>query len=178
MFYKEDPGSIPAARRLAEEVFGEKWADRGVGINEDGPREAWVWGIGADRPLSYRYGLYLVSSTCCESVIAILISGSAMSGLLCSAFPICCANYGARALLSLVACSTRTRKRFMLTQKHSSRSASASCTQALSRSRPWGLFRNSHGLCAQHDAFSTAGCRARATRKGRDRLGRRTTAEE
>ena len=155
MFYKKDPGSIPAARKLAEEVFGEKWADRGVGIYEDGPIiEAWVWGIGADRPLSYRYGLYLVSSTCCESVIVIVLPGSAMFVLLCSFFPICCANYGGRALLSLVAYSTRTRKIFMLAQKHSSRTASASsCTQALSRSRPRGLFRNSHGLRAQHDAF-------------------------
>ena len=49
--------------------------------------------------------------------------------LLCSFYPICCANYGGRALLSLVAYSTRTRKIFMLAQKHSSRTASAfSCT--------------------------------------------------
>ena len=49
-FYKKDPESIPAARKLAEEVFGKMWADRGVGIYkgiyEDGPIEAWIWGIG------------------------------------------------------------------------------------------------------------------------------------
>lgn len=45
-FYKKDPESIPAARRLADEVFGEKWEERGVGIYEDGPKEAQVWGIG------------------------------------------------------------------------------------------------------------------------------------
>jgi alpha-mannosidase len=27
-------------------VFGEKWEERGVGIYEDGPKEAQVWGIG------------------------------------------------------------------------------------------------------------------------------------
>jgi alpha-mannosidase len=45
-FYKKDPESIPAARRLADEVFGEKWEERGVGIYEHGPKEAQVWGIG------------------------------------------------------------------------------------------------------------------------------------
>ena len=45
-FYKKDPESIPAGRRLADEVFGEKWEERGVGIYEDGPKEAQVWGIG------------------------------------------------------------------------------------------------------------------------------------
>lgn len=45
-FYKKDPESIPAARRLADELFGDKWEERGVGIYEDGPKEAQVWGIG------------------------------------------------------------------------------------------------------------------------------------
>jgi alpha-mannosidase len=45
-FYKKDPESIPAARKLANEVFGENWEERGVGIYEDGPQEAQVWGIG------------------------------------------------------------------------------------------------------------------------------------
>ena len=39
----------------------------------------------------------------------------------------------------------------MLTQKHSSRSASASCTKALSRSRPWDLFRDSTTPFQQRD---------------------------
>jgi alpha-mannosidase len=45
-FYKKDPESIPAACRLADEVFGDKWEERGVGIYEDEPKEARVWGIG------------------------------------------------------------------------------------------------------------------------------------
>ncbi|KAI0293181.1 glycosyl hydrolases family 38 N-terminal domain-containing protein [Multifurca ochricompacta] len=45
-FYKNDPESIPAARKLADEVFGEKWEERGEGIYEIGPKEAQVWGIG------------------------------------------------------------------------------------------------------------------------------------
>ncbi|KAH9988748.1 glycosyl hydrolases family 38 N-terminal domain-containing protein [Russula vinacea] len=45
-FYKKDPESIPAARKLADQVFGEKWEERGVGIYDDGPKEAQVWGIG------------------------------------------------------------------------------------------------------------------------------------
>ena len=46
VFYKNDPESIPAARKLADEVFGEKWQERGEGIYEHGPKEAQVWGIG------------------------------------------------------------------------------------------------------------------------------------
>ncbi|KAH9958156.1 glycoside hydrolase family 38 protein [Russula dissimulans] len=46
VFNKNDPESIPAARKLADEVFGEKWEERGVGIFEHGPKEAQVWGIG------------------------------------------------------------------------------------------------------------------------------------
>jgi hypothetical protein len=45
MFYKKDPESILAARRLAE-VLGEKWEERGVGVYESGPKETQVWGIG------------------------------------------------------------------------------------------------------------------------------------
>ncbi|KAI9508062.1 glycosyl hydrolases family 38 N-terminal domain-containing protein [Russula earlei] len=45
-FNKNDPDSIPAARKLADEVFGDKWEERGVSIYEHGPEEAQVWGIG------------------------------------------------------------------------------------------------------------------------------------
>ncbi len=45
-FYKNDPESIPAARKLADEVFGEKWEERGAGIYEHEPEQAQVWGIG------------------------------------------------------------------------------------------------------------------------------------
>jgi alpha-mannosidase len=46
VFYKNDPESIPTARKLADEVFGEKWQERGAGIYEHGPEQAPVWGIG------------------------------------------------------------------------------------------------------------------------------------
>jgi alpha-mannosidase len=45
-FSKNDPDSIPAARKLADEVFGDKWEERGAAIYEQGPKEAQVWGIG------------------------------------------------------------------------------------------------------------------------------------
>ncbi|KAI0287851.1 glycoside hydrolase family 38 protein [Russula brevipes] len=45
-FYKNDPGSIPAARKLADEVLGDNWEARDAGIYEQGPKEAQVWGIG------------------------------------------------------------------------------------------------------------------------------------
>jgi hypothetical protein len=38
--------SIPGARRLADEVFDDKWDGRSIGISEDGPKEVQVWGIG------------------------------------------------------------------------------------------------------------------------------------
>ncbi|KAH9965647.1 glycosyl hydrolases family 38 N-terminal domain-containing protein [Russula compacta] len=46
IFYKNDPESIPAARKLADEVFGDKWQERGAGIYDHGPENAQVWGIG------------------------------------------------------------------------------------------------------------------------------------
>jgi alpha-mannosidase len=46
VFYKNDPESIPAARKLADGVFGENWQERGEDIYEHGPKEAQVWGIG------------------------------------------------------------------------------------------------------------------------------------
>ncbi|KAI9449033.1 glycosyl hydrolases family 38 N-terminal domain-containing protein [Lactarius psammicola] len=45
-FRTNDSDSIPAARKLADEVFGEKWEERGAGIYEHGPDETQVWGIG------------------------------------------------------------------------------------------------------------------------------------
>ncbi|KAI0270408.1 alpha-mannosidase [Gloeopeniophorella convolvens] len=45
-FYKDDGNSIPAARALAEEVFGEHWEASGEKVYEDGPAEAQIWGIG------------------------------------------------------------------------------------------------------------------------------------
>src|SRR6266702_5892582 len=45
-FRHNDPDSITAARKLADEVFGEKWEERGAAIYEHGPKETQVWGIG------------------------------------------------------------------------------------------------------------------------------------
>ena len=45
-FYNNDPESIPAARKLADEVFGENWEEHGVDIYKYGPEESQVWGIG------------------------------------------------------------------------------------------------------------------------------------
>jgi alpha-mannosidase len=45
-FRKNDPDSLKAARKLADEVFGDKWEERGAAIYEQGPKEAQVWGIG------------------------------------------------------------------------------------------------------------------------------------
>jgi alpha-mannosidase len=46
IFYKNDPKSIPAARKLADAVFGENWEDHGVDIYKYRSEEAQVWGIG------------------------------------------------------------------------------------------------------------------------------------
>lgn len=46
VFDKSDAASIPAARKLAEEVFGEGWEAKGAGIYKEGPARASVWGIG------------------------------------------------------------------------------------------------------------------------------------
>lgn len=45
-FRKNDPDSLTAARKLADQVFGEKWEEQGAAIYEHGPKEAQVWGIG------------------------------------------------------------------------------------------------------------------------------------
>ena len=45
-FRKNDPDSITAARKLADEVFGDKWEECGAAIYEQGPEEVQVWGIG------------------------------------------------------------------------------------------------------------------------------------
>ncbi|KAF8259316.1 glycosyl hydrolases family 38 N-terminal domain-containing protein [Lactarius quietus] len=45
-FRKNDPESLIAARKLADEVFGENWEERGAAIYKDGPEVAQVWGIG------------------------------------------------------------------------------------------------------------------------------------
>ncbi|KAI0351116.1 hypothetical protein OH77DRAFT_1506678 [Trametes cingulata] len=46
VFDKGDPSSIRAARKLAEEVFGEDWAKKGEKIYKEGPEKAQIWGIG------------------------------------------------------------------------------------------------------------------------------------
>ena len=45
-FRKNDPDSLQAARKHADEVFGEKWEEHGAAIYEQGPTEAQIWGIG------------------------------------------------------------------------------------------------------------------------------------
>ncbi|KAH8999594.1 glycoside hydrolase family 38 protein [Lactarius hatsudake] len=45
-FRNNDPDSLPAARKLADEIFGEKWEERGAAIYEHGPEEKQVWGVG------------------------------------------------------------------------------------------------------------------------------------
>lgn len=46
-FRKNDPDSLKDARKLADEVFGDKWEDRGAGIYEQqGSDVPQVWGIG------------------------------------------------------------------------------------------------------------------------------------
>ncbi|KAH9970022.1 glycosyl hydrolases family 38 N-terminal domain-containing protein [Lactifluus volemus] len=42
----KNPGSILAARKLADEVFGENGGEHGVDIYKHGSKEAQVWGIG------------------------------------------------------------------------------------------------------------------------------------
>ncbi|KAI8992732.1 glycosyl hydrolases family 38 N-terminal domain-containing protein [Trametes punicea] len=45
-FDKEDPLSISRARKLAEDVFGEAWDEKGDKIYKEGPPKAQIWGIG------------------------------------------------------------------------------------------------------------------------------------
>ena len=46
VFNKNDPTSIGKARKLAEDVFGEGWEEKGASIYNEGPKKANVWGIG------------------------------------------------------------------------------------------------------------------------------------
>ena len=46
LFKKDDPSSIRRCRKLAEEVFGEGWEEKGAGIYDEGPEKANIWGIG------------------------------------------------------------------------------------------------------------------------------------
>jgi len=45
-FGKGDDASIKKCRKLAEQVFGEGWEEKGADIYKDGPKRATVWGIG------------------------------------------------------------------------------------------------------------------------------------
>jgi alpha-mannosidase len=58
-FYKNDPGSILAARKLADEVFGENWGEHGVDIYKHGSKKAQVWGIGHCHIDTAWYALFL-----------------------------------------------------------------------------------------------------------------------
>jgi len=48
VFNKGDVSSIGKARKLAEQVFGEGWEEKGASIFEEGPKDAEIniWGIG------------------------------------------------------------------------------------------------------------------------------------
>jgi len=46
VFSKNDPSSIGKARKLAEEVFGEGWEEKGALIYNEGSEKVNVWGIG------------------------------------------------------------------------------------------------------------------------------------
>ena len=73
VFDKGDPTSVRAARKLAEEVFGEGWEAKGAEIYNEGPKNSNVWGIGQSvcsqfqvvcmltipKQLPYRYGMAL-----------------------------------------------------------------------------------------------------------------------
>ncbi|KAI0041688.1 glycoside hydrolase family 38 protein [Auriscalpium vulgare] len=46
VFSKNDPSTIIAARKLAEDIFGENWEKKGANIYEEGAKVAQIWGIG------------------------------------------------------------------------------------------------------------------------------------
>ena len=46
VFYKTDLSTIAQARKLAEDIFGEAWEQKGERIYEEGPINARIWGIG------------------------------------------------------------------------------------------------------------------------------------
>ncbi|KAG6826715.1 hypothetical protein H0H92_014762 [Tricholoma furcatifolium] len=45
VFKKGDPQAIRAARKLAENVFGEGWDSKGADIYNEGPKDSQIWGI-------------------------------------------------------------------------------------------------------------------------------------
>ena len=45
-FDKGDVESIRQGRKLAEQIFGEGWAQKGAKIYDEGAEKAQVWGIG------------------------------------------------------------------------------------------------------------------------------------
>ena len=46
VFGKGDAHGVKKARKLAEEVFGEGWEEKGADIYNDGPERPTIWGIG------------------------------------------------------------------------------------------------------------------------------------
>ncbi|KAF9529896.1 glycoside hydrolase family 38 protein [Crepidotus variabilis] len=46
VFDKNDPSSIGRCRKLAEEVFGKDWEEKGADIYEEGSSKTNVWGVG------------------------------------------------------------------------------------------------------------------------------------
>lgn len=46
VFKKGDLTSIDRGRKLAEEIFGEGWEEKGADIYDEGPKKSNVWGIG------------------------------------------------------------------------------------------------------------------------------------
>ena len=58
VFDKNDPSTIGKARKLAEEVFGEGWEDKGASIYNEGPEKVNIWGIGKQ----VRYSLLSLSN--------------------------------------------------------------------------------------------------------------------
>lgn len=46
VFNKNDTSAVLKARKLAEQVFGEGWEEKGAAIYEEGPKKDNVWGIG------------------------------------------------------------------------------------------------------------------------------------
>ena len=47
VFKKGDISSINRERKLAEEVFGEGWEEKGAGVYDEGAEKSNIWGIGA-----------------------------------------------------------------------------------------------------------------------------------
>jgi len=46
VFNNWDPSAVKRCRKLAEEVFGKGWEEKGAAIYDEGPEKANVWGIG------------------------------------------------------------------------------------------------------------------------------------